>query len=78
MTHLRPFTMWIGKFGGLDDEVESLLVPLREVSALLVPSTLVLDGDGLRRVLLVFVDFPPDFFFILHEMSSEYDLVAIQ
>ena len=72
------------KFGGLDDEVESLLVPLREESALLVPSTLVLDGDGLRRVvlvfvdLLVFVDFPPDLFFILHEMSLEYDLVAIQ
>ena len=68
MTHLRPFTMWIGKFGGLDDEVESLLVPLREESAVLVPSALVLDGDGLRRVVLVFVDFLPHLFFILREM----------
>ena len=76
--------MWIGKFGGLDDEVESLLVPLREGSAVLVPSVLVPDEDGLQRVvlvfvdLLVFVDFPPHLFFILHEMSSGYDLVAIQ
>ena len=57
---------------------------LREGSALPVPSVLVLDGDDLRRVvlvfvdLLVFVDFPPHLFFILHEMSSGYDLVAIQ
>ena len=84
MTHLRPFTMWIGKFGGLDDEVEFLLLLLREGSAVLVPSALVPDEDGLQRVvlvfvdLLVFVDFPPDLFFILHEISSGYDLVAIQ
>ena len=70
--------MWIGKFGGLDDEVESLLVPLREESAVLFPSALVLDGDGLRRVVLVFVDFPPLLFFRLREMSLGYDLVAIQ
>ena len=45
---------------------------------MLVPSVLVLDGDGLRRVVLVLVDFPPLFFFRLREMSSGYDLVAIQ
>ena len=48
--------MWIGKFGGLDDEVESLLLLLREGSAVLVPSVLVPDEDGLQRVVLVFVD----------------------
>ena len=41
---------------GLDDEVESLFLLLRGESALPVPSVLVLDGDDLRRVVLVFVD----------------------
>ena len=76
--------MRILKFGGLDDEVESLFLPLREESALPVPSALELDGDDLRRVvlvfvdLLVFVDFPPHLFFILREMLLGYDLVASQ
>ena len=69
---------------GLDDEVESLFLLLREESAVLVPSSLVLDGDDLRRVvlvfvdLLVFVDFPPHLFFILREMLLGYDFVASQ
>ena len=69
---------------GLDDEVESLFLLLREGSAVLVPSALVLDGDGLRRVvlvfvdLLVFVDFPLHLFFILREMLLGYDFIASQ
>ena len=63
---------------GLDDEVESLFLLLREGSALPVPSVLVLDGDDLRRVVLVFDDFPPLLFFILREMLLGYDSVAIQ
>ena len=69
---------------GLDDEVESLFLLLREESAVLVPSSLVLDGDDLRRVvlvfvdLLVFVDFPLHLFFILREMLLGYDFVASQ
>ena len=61
-----------------------MLVPLRKGSAVLVPSALVPDEHGLQRVvlvfvdLLVFVDFPPRLFFILHEMSLGYNLVAIQ
>ena len=63
---------------GLDDEVESLFLLLREGSALPVPSVLVLDGDDLRRVVLVFVDFPLHLFFILREMLLGYDFIASQ
>ena len=69
---------------GLDDEVKSLFLLLREESAVLVPSSLVLDGDDLRRVvlvfvdLLVFVDFPLHLFFILREMLLGYDFIASQ
>ena len=41
---------------------------LREESALPVPSALELDIDDLRRVVLVFEDFPPLLFFILRGM----------
>ena len=64
--------MWIGKFGGLDDEVESLFLLLREESALPFPSVLVLDGDDLRRVVLVFDDFPPLLFFTFVDSVSRW------
>ena len=69
---------------GLDDEVESLFLLLRGGSALPVPSVLVLDGDDLRRVVLVFVDlsvfvdFPLRLFFILLEMLLGYDFIVSQ
>ena len=51
---------------------------LREESALPVPSALELDGDDLRRVVLVFKDFPPLLFFSLRQMLLGNDFVASQ
>ena len=62
----------------LDDEVESLFLFLREGSALPFPLALELNGDGLRRIVLVLIDLPPLLFFSLREMLLGYDLVASQ
>ena len=78
ITCLRHSTMNIFLFARLDDEVESEFLRLRGGSALPFPSALKLDGDGLRRVLLVFTDVPPSLPLSLREMLLGYDLVTSQ